>query len=85
MPGGEAYMNVRSKVTITAPATTANLGPGFDCLGMALDFHNTVSVSPSEHFAITIKGEGEAVVSRDKNNLVYQAIAKLFDEAGPRT
>ena len=82
MPGGGAYMNMRSKVTITAPATTANLGPGFDCLGMALDFHNTVSVSHSERFAITISGEGEAVLSRDKNNLVYQATTRLFDEAG---
>ena len=38
-------MSRHDSVVVRIPATTANLGPGFDCLGLALDIHNTVELS----------------------------------------
>jgi homoserine kinase len=43
---------------IFIPATSANLGPGFDALGLALDLHNEVTITPSSVPSISIKGEG---------------------------
>ena len=38
-----------NKITVRAPATTANMGPGFDSLGMALEVFNTISIERSDH------------------------------------
>jgi len=75
-------MNLRNTVTVKVPATTANLGPGFDCLGMALNIHNTVTIAKSRSFNIAISGEGEEILSYGKDNLVHSAITKLFDQIG---
>lgn len=75
-------MSLRNTVTVRVPATTANLGPGFDCLGMALNIYNTVTIAKSHRFNITITGEGEEILSHDKDNLVHRAITKLFDKIG---
>lgn len=72
----------RRKVAIRVPATTANLGPGFDCLGMALDFHNTVVVDLAEETGIQVSGEGSQHLPRSNDNLVYKAFAALFDHVG---
>lgn len=72
---------MRGRATILVPATTANLGPGFDTLGMALDLHNTLTVSIADRFAIEIEGEGAAGISRGKDNLIYRAIRAVFDRA----
>ena len=70
------------RVTVRVPATTANLGPGFDCLGMALDIHNSVTVETGQGFGISISGEGESVLSRGRDNRVYQAISAAYQRAG---
>ncbi len=58
--------------TIHVPATTANLGPGFDCLGLALDLWNTVTFSQNvSSFLITIEGEGENALPKDETNLIF--------------
>lgn len=69
------------KVTVLVPATTANLGPGFDCLGMALDIDNEVSVEVSNRFHIAIAGEGAKTLSQSKDNAVYQAIAAAYRQS----
>ena len=70
-------------VTVTVPATTANLGPGFDCLGLALNLHNTVTFRPAEGgLHITVTGEGAAAIPTDESNLVYRAAQQLFATAG---
>ena len=67
------------KVTVKAPATSANMGPGFDCLGIALDIWNTVSVETGgSGFEIT--GQGEDELPRDESNLVFRSIARVFEE-----
>ena len=72
---------------VVAPATTANLGPGFDCLGMALDLWNRLEVSPArkdspESPRVEIVGEGVDELASDAGNLTYRAMRFLFDEAG---
>ncbi len=68
---------------VRVPATTANLGPGFDALGLALDIYNTVTVMPSEKgVSLEIKGEGEQFLPLDENNLLIKAAQRVFDKAG---
>src|SRR5439155_6285479 len=61
--------------TVEVPATSANLGPGFDALGMALDLVNTALVEPAEHLEISIVGEGAGQIPSGERNLVLRAIS----------
>jgi homoserine kinase len=54
---------------ICVPATSANLGPGFDTLGIALKLKNCVDIKPSKFFSVSIKGEGEDNPKMKGNNL----------------
>jgi homoserine kinase len=54
---------------ICVPATSANLGPGFDSLGLALKLRNCVDIRPSNFFSVSIKGEGEDNPKMKGNNL----------------
>ena len=76
-----------STVTVTVPATTANLGPGFDCIGAALTLYNqfTFSLLPETTGAvveIAIRGAEAERVSTDRNNLLYQAFLKVYHHIG---
>lgn len=63
-------------LTVSAPATSANLGPGFDCMAVALDLGNAVIVSRRPGpLAVTVTGEGEGEVPEDGTNLVCRALA----------
>jgi len=67
-------MAERTSVTVHVPATTANLGPGFDCLALALDLWNEVTVSFSgQRLNIDVKGEGVGILAQDETNLIFQA------------
>ncbi len=71
-------------VQVRAPATTANLGPGYDCLGMALDLWNTLTVKvlpAGSEPAVVVSGEGAGELDADTQNLTYRAIEFLFNEA----
>ncbi|MFC4769124.1 homoserine kinase [Effusibacillus consociatus] len=70
-------------VCVRIPATTANLGPGFDTLGMALSLYNTLEAawsSGSLEFEVT--GDGAELVPRDATNVVYQAMHSVFEKVG---
>lgn len=71
------------KVVVKVPATTGNLGPGFDVLGMALNLYNIVELEePSNcYYQIEIEGEGEKFLPRNSDNLVCRAINILFKRA----
>jgi len=56
-------------MTISVPATSANLGPGFDSLGLAVDLRNRVEFHQSRFFSVSIKGEGENNPRLKGNNL----------------
>ncbi len=69
--------------TITVPATTANLGPGFDCIGAALSLYNSfqfslLEPSSTEKLKITVTGQEAAKVKTDESNLVYVAFVTLY-------
>tara|TARA_Y100000590_G_scaffold31427_4_gene34815 strand:- start:13703 stop:14611 length:909 start_codon:yes stop_codon:yes gene_type:complete len=68
-------------ISVRAPATTANLGPGFDCLGLALDIWNETSFEIG-HSDLSISGEGENELVLDLNNLLYRGFAKPFEIIG---
>ncbi len=63
---------------ISVPATSANLGPGFDTLGVALDLRNSVKIKPSRFFSISIKGEGSNNVRLKGNNLFISIFNEHF-------
>lgn len=72
-----------STVTVTVPATTANLGPGFDCIGAALSLYNRfqfsrLEPSATEKLKITVTGQEAAKVKTDDSNLAYLAFVKLY-------
>ncbi len=77
-------MDIR-KVIVRVPATTANLGSGFDCLGMALEIHNTVTaqVVPSG-LDVRIVGEGEEALRWGEENRVLRAMRLVYQQAGRR-
>ncbi len=67
--------------TVRAPATTANMGPGFDCLGMALDIWNTISVEVGAT-GFVISGEGRESLPSDADNLIYRCFKRVYDDIG---
>lgn len=68
-------------VEVRVPASTANLGPGFDCLGMALSLYNTVHMEYLPNgLEITVIGEGKDEIPLDDTNLVFRAAKAVFDK-----
>ena len=71
-------------IEVRAPATTANLGPGYDCLGMALDLWNRLTVTTLDAdsaSSVSVAGEGAGELEEDTANLTYRAMEFLFKEA----
>ena len=73
-------------VVVDVPATTANLGPGFDCLGAALDLSNTFELrvieGSGERFYLIIEGPEGAHLRGGPDNLVYRSAQRVWREAG---
>lgn len=78
------------KVSVKVPATTANLGPGFDCLGLALPIFNEITVEetvmPGSGVEINIIEDTDTYdilsIPKDKNNIAYKAIELLYNFIG---
>ncbi len=77
-------MPLTSAITVTVPATTANLGPGFDCIGAALTLYNQFKFTSLDNklVKITITGLEAERVKTDDSNLVYQAFLKFYQTIG---
>lgn len=71
---------VGRSVVVRVPATSANLGPGFDTLGLALSMYDDVEVTALDHPGIEIEvtGNGASEIARDASNLVIRTIAHVF-------
>lgn len=69
-------------MTVQVPATSANLGSGYDCIGMALDMWNELTVERAESFSITVEGEGAEDIPLDDSNLVVVGVKAAFAAAG---
>ena len=70
-------------IKIRIPATSANMGPGFDSLGIALNLYNYISVEEIESgLEIKILDETRRFLPEDERNLVYKCMCKVFDKCG---
>jgi homoserine kinase len=70
-------------VTIRVPATSANLGPGFDALGLALGLHDVVEVRiTSSGLAIEVSGAGEGTAAAEEGHLIIRAMRTAFARLG---
>jgi len=67
-------------VKIKIPATSANLGPGFDSLGLAIALYNEVCIKPSSYHSISVKGEGEENAKLKKNNIFVSIFYDIYQE-----
>ncbi|UWF78627.1 MULTISPECIES: homoserine kinase [Microbacterium] len=83
-PEAPAPEGATRTVQVTVPATSANLGPGFDTLGLALSIYDTLTVSsfPDDRLEIEVTGSGAEEIPRDASNLVVRSIAHVFADAG---
>ncbi len=81
------------KVSVKVPATTANFGAGFDCIGMALPIYNTITIEetvlPGTGVEINIISETDdddelAIehIPKDENNIIYKAVELLYNSIG---
>jgi homoserine kinase len=71
-----------SSYAIAVPATTANLGPGYDCLGAALTLFNKFEIALSEEFRITASGAAADKIAKNKTNLVHQSLEQFYERIG---
>ena len=67
-------------IRIRIPASTANLGSGFDSLGIAVDLYNYVEIAPSLSCEISSK-DGSAVPTGE-DNLIYLSAKKVYEKCG---
>ena len=81
------------KISVKVPATTANLGPGFDCLGLALPIYNTITIEetvlPGTGIEINVINDNETAdellmehMPMDENSIIYKAVELLYNSIG---
>ena len=71
-----------SGVRVQVPASTANLGPGFDTLGMALSLYSWIEMKPADKTVFHLYGDNLDGLPKDKSNLIYTVAQSVFAEAG---
>ena len=78
---------IEGPVLVRVPATSANLGPGFDALGLALGLHDEVEAAvTASGLSIEVSGEGAAeVADAGERHLVVRAMRVAFDDLGRRS
>ncbi|HEB9350684.1 TPA: homoserine kinase [Campylobacter coli] len=69
---------------ILVPATSANLGPGFDCLGLSLALFNHTIIEKSNFFSISVNGEGSENLSLKKNNIFVSIFNEIYQRLSGR-
>ncbi|MDY0341259.1 MAG: homoserine kinase, partial [Coriobacteriia bacterium] len=69
-------------IRVIVPASSANLGPGFDTFGLALGIHNECEGTLASQWHIEVDGEGAGRLSGGEDNAVLRAMARVFLEAG---
>ncbi len=69
--------------TVTVPGSSANLGPGFDCLAVALPLHLRVTVAPSAGpLEVELRGHGSTVLKPDASNLLMRTLLERTSDGG---
>ncbi|MCZ2260888.1 homoserine kinase [Sporosarcina sp. G11-34] len=69
----------RSSFSVVIPASTANLGPGFDSIGLALDLYMTVDVSPAEAWDVIYEHDGFEGLAKGVDNLIVATITTIAE------
>ena len=70
-------------IHIRIPATSANMGPGFDCIGVALELYNHLWVEEiPKGLRIEVKRKQEIEIPMDESNLIYQTMKYFYDQKG---
>ncbi len=70
-------------IKVRVPATSANLGPGFDSMGLALGLYNYVTAEETDGgLVIDILDESRKFLAKDERNLVYKSMKAVFDKVG---
>lgn len=70
------------KIIVSPPATSANLGPGFDSLGLALEYRDRLEVSTAEASSVEIFGDGADELPRDESHLIIKEMHRYWKDAG---
>jgi homoserine kinase len=70
------------RVCVRVPATSANLGPGFDSLGLALALYNDVIATPADEVTVRVQGEGAGRLPTNERNVVARGVSLVYDEVG---
>ncbi|MFN2215372.1 MAG: homoserine kinase [Anaerolineales bacterium] len=72
------------KINVKVPATTANLGPGFDALGLALNLWNEAEFSAADdgRMDVSISGEGMGTLPEDESNCIVESALQIYEMAG---
>ncbi|MBB4135800.1 homoserine kinase [Gordonia humi] len=83
-PAAELVLAEGSAVRIRVPASSANLGPGFDCLGLALGMYDEIAVTVTDGGVVVVSAEGQAAgdVPTDERHLVARAVIRGLEYAG---
>src|SRR5688500_1302954 len=69
-------------ITVRVPATSANLGPGFDALGLALDLWNDTTMTLAIEYTVQVIGERRERLSPEENNMIMQSAQRLPERVG---
>jgi homoserine kinase len=78
-------MIVEGPVAVRTPASAANLGPGYDTLGLALTMHDRLEAEVlDEGLEVVVRGEGADDLPRDRRHLVVRAMDAAFDALGEK-
>jgi homoserine kinase len=70
------------RVRVRVPASSANLGPGFDALALALALHNEVYIDEADRVAVAVEGEGAGRLDAGARNIVARGAQTAFEAAG---
>jgi len=70
------------RVHVRVPATSANLGPGFDALGLALALYNDVMAEEADGVSVRVEGQGAGRLSAGADNIVARGVALAYEAAG---
>ena len=81
-PSGLTFKATMAQISV--PATSANIGPGFDCFGLALELRDryAAQVLDDETFDVDVTGEGAEEVKKDSKNLVIKSMLRGFEHMG---
>ncbi len=72
------------KVHVRVPASSANLGPGFDSLGLALALYNEVTAEEAEGVRVKVEGDGAGRLAGNERNVVARGVSAAYEAAGRR-